>query len=305
MKTKKAFTLVELLVVISIIAVLLAVLLPSLNKARFMAQRIVCMNSNRQQFMSQMNYTGSNNGKFAPHWSSTAPWTVRNASIVSGFNPKTGEKAGCAYDFYKTYFKDARVLECPALKYFATESPRDWGMVANCKWYDPGYSSPNRDKGGWDAVKPNINPPTPPYYICIPFNWFINYTPCDVSGTVASPIAGKINFYNGATMWPRTTTDCSSSKVAITHIFMCDRGPQYFRDMGHGGSTLAWIHTRGLNVADPITQTSGYKMKSLDNPIVFADGHTKYFKRTDNRFRVKFDSSPQTSAADAAYQIAW
>jgi prepilin-type N-terminal cleavage/methylation domain-containing protein/prepilin-type processing-associated H-X9-DG protein len=52
MRAKKAFTLVELLVVISIIAVLLAVLMPSLQKAREQARMIVCRTNEKTLVMS-------------------------------------------------------------------------------------------------------------------------------------------------------------------------------------------------------------------------------------------------------------
>ncbi|MDD5011800.1 MAG: type II secretion system protein [Phycisphaerae bacterium] len=73
MKTKKGFTLVELLVVISIIAVLLAVLIPSMNKARATARRVICGN--------QLKQTGVGMAAYASAYDSKMPWS---GGVTSG-----------------------------------------------------------------------------------------------------------------------------------------------------------------------------------------------------------------------------
>jgi len=66
-KHQGAFTLVELLVVIGVISVLIAMLLPSLQKVREQARTVQCMSNQRQMLMGLRMYAGENKQGF--------PWT--------------------------------------------------------------------------------------------------------------------------------------------------------------------------------------------------------------------------------------
>src|SRR5439155_21282411 len=72
-KPRVAFTLVELLVVIGIIAVLIGILLPALNKARRAARTTACMSNIRQMCMGMIQYWGDNKGTFSPYYDRNDP----------------------------------------------------------------------------------------------------------------------------------------------------------------------------------------------------------------------------------------
>src|SRR6185312_3947712 len=61
---RRAFTLVELLIVIGIIAAVTALLLPAVNRAREMARRTVCLSNLRQLSAAWIMYANDNKGHF-------------------------------------------------------------------------------------------------------------------------------------------------------------------------------------------------------------------------------------------------
>jgi prepilin-type N-terminal cleavage/methylation domain-containing protein/prepilin-type processing-associated H-X9-DG protein len=78
--TPSAFTLVELLVVISVIALLMALLLPALQSARNQARKVMCR-SNLHQFGNVLLMYAEDNEGHIPHGNAPALWLLRSSSL--------------------------------------------------------------------------------------------------------------------------------------------------------------------------------------------------------------------------------
>jgi len=79
---RSGFTLVELLVVVSIIALLLSILLPSLKKAREQAKQVVCRSNQHQLMIAWQQYAAEYSDKIV---------NGNTGTIAQGTAPDTGE----------------------------------------------------------------------------------------------------------------------------------------------------------------------------------------------------------------------
>jgi len=87
-----AFTLIELLVVIAIIAILMAVLMPSLHRAREQGQRAVCLNHLKSLTVAWMMYADDNDDRIVNGEAYYSPDTAAQAPVPTEPGPHQGER---------------------------------------------------------------------------------------------------------------------------------------------------------------------------------------------------------------------
>ncbi len=141
----KGFTLIELLVVIAIIAVLLSILIPSLQLAKDQAKRVGCSANLRSLAMAAILYAEENDGHTpcsTVDWNSgPGPGWVGRTCLQSTGEAFTVEKQIIAIQsgqLYK-YIENTKGWRCPADP--DREQMRSYGMAA--QWWGNYITSDN------------------------------------------------------------------------------------------------------------------------------------------------------------------
>jgi len=116
--SSSAFTLVELLVVIAVIAILAAMLLPVLAQGKQRAKRIQCLNNQREMAMTWVLYAGDNNdslvlnGQCNPESTANKLW-VQGAFVHTGANTNVDYMLNPQYALFANYIKSGSTYLCP------------------------------------------------------------------------------------------------------------------------------------------------------------------------------------------------
>lgn len=142
--TCEGFTLVELLVAISIIALLIAILLPVLTKAREVTQQAVCMSNMRQIGLGMFIYMNDHDGVFLP-----------NGPSLGGFYTIPGNRLNLTQFHLKIaplLNENEEVFTCPSVVQRFNPSFIDEGVSYNVNFNVCGIQWDTIDRPGSSVI---------------------------------------------------------------------------------------------------------------------------------------------------------
>ena len=261
MRQKKGFTLIELLVVIAIIALLLAILMPSLGKAKEVARAAVCKSRLHQWGLMFAMEHQEREGYFA--MGRYGEYQPRAYEAMEG-PPGSG-----MWMVYMTkYFDDKKMAFCPnAIKIEGkTKSTDAWypKPVADDHWiYDTIFNTGGSfGMNGWIGrhTKDNVTDETS-------YNSEIRYTKLNaIKDTVNTPIFGDSGY-----LQPHPKADFIA---AGNELRSTDDGTVGFK--GHTDSILLNRHGKGSNWLFMDAHISTVKIKDLWRNVMWHEKWKDY-----------------------------
>ena len=151
MNTRRAFTLVELLVVIGIIGVLVGILLPALNAARQHSQAAACASNIRQLAVASLQYAQDNHSYWPP---AHLFYYTQNNARWHGTRSNGSQPFDFAGSPLLKYLQTASVKRCPSFDF----SPTGFESACGGYGYNNHYIGSGEDEPSLQALAGTLGP---------------------------------------------------------------------------------------------------------------------------------------------------
>jgi len=146
---RRGFTLVELIVVISILSLLMAIVIPALSGAQRQAKSVVSM-SNQRQVTSAINLFASDNHDRYPESVATIGfdnnWNWSDPTRLTGNRRRSPQLHRAMSEYLKDFIADASVMYCPSAPRKYAYLQKAWDAGNN--WDNPETAFPADPVGG-------------------------------------------------------------------------------------------------------------------------------------------------------------
>jgi prepilin-type N-terminal cleavage/methylation domain-containing protein/prepilin-type processing-associated H-X9-DG protein len=206
---RRGFTLIELLVVIAVIAILIGLLLPAVQKVRAASARVKCQNNLKQIGLALHNYEGAYGHLPSSHW--------RRVWYVDPTNPQG-------------HFRWSALAQLtPYLEQTAVYNALDLSVPLYGGGSGPGTPPASevfpQNKPALAAVVPTFLCPIDQFRSVIPDRGPSNYVACVGSNFDGDAAVGNGLFYQNSKVRIAEVTDGTSNTVAFSESLLGPGGP--------------------------------------------------------------------------------